>query len=498
LLADVQQASGICTGIYTGYVMEKGRVLLIVHDLHQDDVYFPLSTGYLAAALRESGAEVTICDQSVFHYSNEELAEKFLINEEYDLIGIGFLAARFTETVLGLCETVNKYKKKAKLILGGHGPSAVPLYMLDKTQADLVAIGEAEETIVEVLHVILQDRSFENVLGIAYREENIFHVNNRRPIVKKLDDISWPAWELFPIDQYATATLVPGQTPGTKSMQIISSRGCINRCTFCHRLEKGIRFRDIRTVVYEMKLLYERYDITFFRFLDELFLCSYKRLVDFVAELKKEKLLGKIQYNAGGIRANILTEQMAELLYSSGCRSTVVGIESLSQQCLDEYKKNTVVADNIRCLELLRKYNIYVGIGILWGAPSDTEETMRQTVDFLKKYSSDGDLRTIRPVTPYPGSEMYEQAIVKGLLTGPQDFFDRFKNSDLVTVNFTKIPTEKVYDLLFEANTELILDHYKHVPNSEEKTNQMIDNFYDLYFKGYVTFRGARRHIKGD
>ncbi|MEK0337771.1 MAG: hypothetical protein QQN41_10100, partial [Nitrosopumilus sp.] len=101
--------------------MKKGRVLFIVHDLYQDDLEFPIGIGYLASALMNFGAEVVICNQDVYHYSNEELAEKFLKDEDYDLIGIGFLAARFRETVLGLCEVVNTYKRKAKLMLGGHG-----------------------------------------------------------------------------------------------------------------------------------------------------------------------------------------------------------------------------------------------------------------------------------------------------------------------------------------------------------------------------------------
>jgi len=56
------------------------------------------------------------------------------LNVEYDFIALGFLAARFKETVVPLCKLITKYKGKAKLILGGHGSSAVPLYMLKKTK----------------------------------------------------------------------------------------------------------------------------------------------------------------------------------------------------------------------------------------------------------------------------------------------------------------------------------------------------------------------------
>ncbi len=474
--------------------MKKGRVLFIVHDLYQDDLEFPIGIGYLASALMSFGAEVVICNQNIYHYSNEELVEKFLKDEDYDLIGIGFLAARFRETVLGLCKVVNTHKKKAKLILGGHGPSPIPTYILKTTNADLIGIGECEEIIIEVLDAILQNKSFEGILGIAYRDGSNFYINQRRPINTKIDTISSPAYDLFPVNYYTNKMIGTGQDINCKAIQIISSRGCTNRCTFCYRLERGIRFRDMWKVIQEMRYLYDKYEVSYFHFLDELFAVSYERLNVFVDELRKEGLLGKIQYNISGIRANDMTDRMAKLFQESGCVYINIGFESMSQQCLNELKKNVTVEENIRCVKILREYDIYIGLNFIWGSPSDNEDTLNQAVDFLMKYNTYGELRTIRPITPYPGSEMYEQAITKGLLTGPEDFFNRFKNSDLLAVNFTKIPTEKVYDLLFEANKNLILDHYKNTTNDVGEAYLIINNFHDLYFKGFVKFRGARKY----
>ena len=90
---------------------QKGKVLFIIHDVYQEDNDFPIGIGYMAAILKKEGVEVKVCCQDVFHYSDEALAESFLKNENYDIIGFGFLAARFKETVVGLCETINKYKK---------------------------------------------------------------------------------------------------------------------------------------------------------------------------------------------------------------------------------------------------------------------------------------------------------------------------------------------------------------------------------------------------
>jgi anaerobic magnesium-protoporphyrin IX monomethyl ester cyclase len=475
----------------------QGKVLFIVHDVYQEDNEFPLGIGYLAAVLKKHGADVTVCCQDVFHYSNEELAEKYLKNKTYDLIGIGFMAARFKETILDLCKTVNKHKKNAKLILGGHGPSSIPEYVLKTTQADLVAIGEAEETIIEVLDTILLKKDFSQIKGIAYRDGDNVFVNGRRKPVKNLDSLPFPAWELFPMDKYTTNMKYMGQAEDQKAMQVLTSRGCVNKCTFCYRLEKGFRFRSMENVMQEIKALYDTYNVTYFTIQDELFVASVKRFKEYLAGLEKYGLLHNIKYNISvGIRADIANDEMAKLLKESGCQKVNIGFESTSQICLDDYKKNTTVEDNIRTAELMKRNNMNMGVNFIFGAPHDTEETLKQNVQFIKKYNQYQELRTIRPVTPYPGSEMFDYAVEKGLLTGPEEFFERFKNSDLITVNFTEIPNDKFYKMLFEANKELILDHFQHTNGDMKEAQHMIDSFYNLYFKGFTKFRGARHFEK--
>lgn len=477
----------------------RGKVLFIVHDVYQEDNEFPLGIGYLSAVLKKHGADVKVCCQDVFHYTNEELADRSLKNEEYNLIGIGFLAARFKETIIDLCATVNKYKKNAKLILGGHGPSPMPEYVLKTTKADLVAIGEAEETIIEVLDAILNNGDFANIKGIAYRDSNKVYVNERRKPIKNLDSLPFPAWESFPMDIYTTNMRYMGQRDDQKAFQIITSRGCINRCAFCYRLEKSIRYRSIENVIEEMKLLYNNYDVTYFVIQDELFVSSFKRFKKFVDALKEHDLLHKISYNiCSGIRADIATDEMAKLLKDTGCTYVNIGFESVTQQCLDDMNKNTTVEDNFRTAELMTRYGIGMGINFIWGIMSDNEDTVWRNIDFIKKYNSYDELRTIRPITPYPGCDLYYEAIEKGLLDGPEDFFEKFKNSDLLTVNFTDIPDNKFYKILFKANKELILDHHQHSDMSLEEANQMIDNFYNLYFKEFVRFRGARHFVRED
>ena len=468
---------------------QKGKVLLIVHDVYQEDNMFPSGIGYLATVLKKQGADVKICCQDVFHYSNEELAERFLKNETYDLIGIGFLAARFKETILDLCATVNKFKKNAWLVLGGHGPTPIPRYVLEKTNADIVALGEAEETIVELLKCKLDNENLSQIKGIAYRDKDSIVINERREPIMKLDSIPFPEWSLFPMEKYTTCLELYDMDKDDKVLGMLTSRGCINQCNFCYRMEKGIRFRSLENVIEEMKLLKERYGINYFQMRDELFAFPKKRVLGFYKLLKKNNLKIKFTCNA---RVDVLDEETVTCLKKSGCTLLNFGLESTDQNVLNLIKKNTTVKQNIQAVEMAIKAEIGIGLNFIWGNKEDTKESLRNNV----KFNTYKQIRTIRPVTPYPGSDLYYEAIEKGLLSGPEDFFNKFKNSDLLTVNFTDIPNEKFYKLLFEANKELIIDYYMHTTKDMDSANKLIKNFYDLYSKGKINFRGARHYAK--
>lgn len=471
------------------------KVLFIVHDVYQEDNNFPLGIAYLAAVLKKEGVEVKVCCQDIFHWSNEKLAQLFLENEKYDLIGIGFLAARFKETVLGLCETVNKFKKDAWLILGGHGPSSISEYVLRETKADVVAIGEAEETITELLECKLKEGNLSKVKGIAYREKEKIIINERRPLILNLDTIPFPEWSLFPIEKYTTCLKLYDAKKDDKILGILTSRGCFNRCNFCYRMEKGIRFRSIENVIKEIKILNQKYGVNYFSMYDELFNFPKKRTLEFCQALKENNL--KIKFGCD-VRVDAFDEESAVWLKESGCKFLNFGFESSDQKVLDLMGKNTTVEQNIRALEIARKAGIGMGLNFIWGNKGDTEKSLRDNVRLIKKYNTYDQIRTIRPVTPYPGCELYYDAIKMGLLSGPADFFEKFKNSDLFTVNFTNIPEDKFYKLLFEANKELILDHFENTTKNMAEANKLIQDFYDLYFKGEVNFRGARHYEKNN
>lgn len=399
------------------------------------------------------------------------------------------MASKFNKVILPLSKLIEKNKKEALFVVGGHCPSAIPEYILRTTKADIAIIGEGENTLLEIVNN--KENCFD-VEGIAYLKDNEKIIKNLpRKLNLNLSCLPFPAWDLFPIERYATCIKFFEHKSNDRYMAITTSRGCINQCSFCQRLEKGYRIRTIENIIEEIEILNKDYGINYFEIMDEMFIISKNRLKEFKNKLKERNL--KIKYTCDG-RVDYIDKEILDMLEESGCKFLNFGFESTDQKVLDLMKKRTTIEQNIKAAELTKQQGIALGLNFLWGCPGDTIKTLRENAVFIKKYNTYDQLRTIRPVTPFPGCELYSEAVKLGLLKNEQDFFDKFKNSDLLTVNFTELSEKEFYENLYQVNKELIKDHYVHTTNNIEEADEIINRFYRLYFEGDISFRGARTY----
>ena len=475
----------------------KQRVLFIIHDYYQESNHqLPLGPAYLAAVLEKEGAYVEAYCMDVFHYTNEDLA-KYLDQNHYDIIGVGFTAPRFRETILDLCKTISKHKEDAWLVLGGHGPSPIPEYVLRTTGANMVAIGESEDTIVELLKCKISNGELSSVKGIAYIEEDQLRTTPPRKSIRNLDEIPFPLWKIFPMDEYINSLSMFQQEKGDRTFVALTSRGCINRCNFCYRIEKGIRVRSVKNIIAEFKVLYERYGVNCFILQDELFLLTKRRMLDFEDELRKANL--KIKYSCNA-RVDIIDEEVVEILKRTGCKFLNFGFESSDDKVLELMNKNATAEQNLKALEAVKKIGgIGIGLNFLWNNLGDTEGSLWKNAKLIMKYNTYEQIRTIRPVTPFPGCPLYYKLIEMGKLKGPGDFFDKFRNSDLMFINIMGISDKKAYKLLLEVNSELIRSYYKNTTGDMTNVEKLIRQFRDLYTGKVAKFRGSKNFTrKGD
>jgi anaerobic magnesium-protoporphyrin IX monomethyl ester cyclase len=460
------------------------KILFIAYDNESYLTNFPLGIGYLAAVLRQKGCEVSIYCQDVYHFPEAHLVD-YLNHNHFDLVGVGVIGGYYQyRKLLTISEAINSVsQRKFCYVIGGHGPSPEPEFFLRKTGADVVVMGEGEVVINNLVDALAAGRSLSEVKGVAYRDGQEVIINVREQLIRDVDAIPFPAWDLFPMDYY-TMMRPPGIRPTERSQMVFTGRGCPFSCNFCYRMDPGFRPRSSENILEELSRLKQDYYVTFFEFLDDLFMVSEKRVMEFCEKLIKADL--GIRFTCQG-RLNFASREVVRTLNQAGCAFINYGIEALDDRVLENMNKKLTVEQIIKGIENTLAEGLHPGLNIIWGNIGDNAETLRKGVEFIEKYTSYAQLRTIRPVTPYPGSPLYYYAIEKGLLDGPEDFYERkHVNSDLFTVNFTEHSEAECYQLLFEANKALV-EHYL-----EHQKKSYLEQLNKLYRERDASFRGFR------
>ena len=460
------------------------RALLVVYDNGGQTNCFPLGFGYISAVLLQEGVEVEVYNQDMHHYPEEHLTSH-LNSNNYDIVAISVIAGYYQyRRLLKLSAAINKSKNRPEyFILGGHGPTPEPEFFLKKTNADIIVMGEGEITIKELVHAFANKQPLREILGIAYQDGDSVVITGPRPLIQDLDSIPWPAYHLFPIEFYRMMR-EPRMSPTDLFMPVLSARGCSFKCTFCYRMDTGLRNRSNDAIIEEIRFLKTRYGINFIGFYDELLVSSLERITSFCEALIKANL--DIRWSCNG-RLNYSRQDVLQLMKKAGCVYINYGIESVDNEVLKAMKKGLRVDQIISGIETTLASEISPGFNIIFGSIGDNQETLDKAVQFLLKYDDGSELRTIRPVTPYPGSPLYYHAIKKGLLQDCEDFYEhKHVNSDLLAVNFTEMTDDEFHSSLFEANKKLITNYFL---NQAKRT---IGNAQKLYFEKNAKFRGFR------
>jgi len=460
------------------------RVLLIVYDNDSYMHWFPQGLAYVAPVLRNAGHDVVIYNQDQYHYPETHLTD-YLTNNHFDVVGVSVIAGYYQyQKLLKISEAINRVPNRPYYILGGHGPSPEPEYFLKKTNADVIVIGEGEITGVELLAALENRRDLSSVNGIAYLDGGRLATTKPRELIQDLDSIPLPAWDLFPMDYYAlirNANIKNTQ----RAFPVISGRGCPFKCNFCYRLDKGFRPRSPESVIEEIRILKRDYLISYVTFSDDLLMSSAERTMMLCEAFIKANL--NINWSCNG-RLNYARPEVLKTMKRAGCVFINYGIESFDDGMLKVMRKNLTTDQIIRGVEATLAEGISPGLNIIFGNIGETAEILEKGVDFLLKYDDQAQLRTIRPVTPYPGSPLYYYAIEKGLLKDCADFYEnKHLNSDLLSVNFTELSDDEFHRVLFEANRTLLENYYR------RQLEKSIDVSKKLYLEKDASFRGFRQ-----
>jgi radical SAM superfamily enzyme YgiQ (UPF0313 family) len=375
-----------------------------------------LGIGYLASTLRKNGYEVEVIDYQI----DADLMAARVRSLDPILVGFSLIFQFYITQFSSLIDRLREEGIDCHFTMGGHFPSLSYAEAIEHApQLDSVVRFEGELTLLELVETLLRGDDWRGIQGIAYRNKEGEIVSNAlRPLIENLDMLPLPDREFKP-----NAIL------GLDIMPLIASRGCSRKCSFCsihtfYRAVPGkiVRLRQTKTVVDEMKKLYEERNSKIFLFQDDDFPIVgpvWRRwTLDFVDELYRQDLVGKVIWKIN-CRADVVETELFEILRDAGLYLVYMGLESGSEEGLSVLNKGLSVEQNIKAVNTLKSIGLMFQYGFMLFDPSTTFNSVRENLEFLRAITSDGDLAaTFCRMLPYDGTAIKDQLAAEGRLRG--------------------------------------------------------------------------------
>ncbi len=377
--------------------------------------YPPIGTLYAAAVMRQEGHEVSLLD-TMFSYGPEEVIlplqkhhpDFFVIYDD----GFNYLTKMCLTNMREAAFEMMKFaKQKGCTVIVSSSDATDHFEQYLQEGADFVIVGEAEQTMAELVKAVEEkstgssgQKDFLLIPGLAYQQQGAIIKTLRRNVMKELDELPFPAWDIIDIEPYRKTWL---KNKGYFSLNMASTRGCPFKCNWCAKPIYGNRYnsRSPQNVIAELKMLKARYAFDHIWFCDDIFGLRPGWVHEFADLVEKEQLHFKFKIQA---RADLLLQEgYIRDLARAGCENIWMGAESGSQKILDAMDKGTKVEQIFEATYLLRKNNIHPSFFIQFGYPGETKEDIVKTIDMIN---------TLLPYEigisvsyPLPGTVFYEK-----------------------------------------------------------------------------------------
>lgn len=292
-------------------------------------------------------------------------------------------------------------------VLGGHHVSYLPESMSE--QFDVGVLGEGEETFSVLVRALVHGSDIGQIPGLAFHHEGRVVLTPPRRYIDPIDTIPMPYRDYY------------------GSVYLMSSRGCPYSCSFCtSRVFWGkTRFFSASYVVAEIEHLVSNMgENPFINIYDDLFVADRKRFAEIIRLLEEKDLTRTVSFGFA-VRANMVDDELCRQIRRFRSVGVCFGAESGSDRILKLMNKGSTVAINQRALDLLHKYQISTACSFIVGWPTETEEEVRSTYEFVRRNAEEGKHppnAAVNILMPMPGTPVWEYAVKSGII--PKNGFD--------------------------------------------------------------------------
>lgn len=400
----------------------------------------PFGSLAVIQALRAAGYDPYFYDIDALRQPFDKV-EAFFTEYQPDVLGISAVVSTAYEYTKRLIRMVRRVSPRTRIIVGGNlAASAEILHRLAGT--DYCVSGEGELVAVNLMNY-LKDRverglegddydSLRTVKGVSFIDPNgdmVFTGLERRleaheffdpdyEILEKYSDINLFISSPFGRPEFlADPRSYQPHRKGKKMATLITSKGCVARCTFCHRWDKGYRSIPVEKMMTQLKKLIARYNVGFVQIGDENFGSDRRQVEAFIEAIKPLDVL----YEVAGVRSRTVDPTFLKKLHDSGCCAAYYGMETGSPRILQVMEKNLSVEHSVNAAKWTREAGLYTVYQLVLGMPGEDHKTIGETIEFMKKATEDLAQPPIKRLSinfiqALPGTPTYEYARHKGLL----------------------------------------------------------------------------------
>jgi anaerobic magnesium-protoporphyrin IX monomethyl ester cyclase len=438
----------------------------------EPDRFPPIGALSVMSWARRGGfPDISLYDIDAFRPTYEETIEH-LRAEKPDVLAVSAVVSTAYVFVRDLTRDIKKVLPDCTIILGGNLAASAEI-LLRKTGVDFCAIGEGEVTFLNFLKRLQTTRrkgDFHDVPGLAFLADDGALINTgfeKALPGDKIYDIDWNDFDRFsspPLYIYpafddansmvwAQAAVDPRlYDPRRRNKKVATlsvGKGCVARCTFCHRFDKGIVHIPPALVMKRLQELVDRYDVGFVDMHIESFGSDKRWLTEFCRLLEPFDVLWRVT----GVRCRSVNPEIIDMMKRSGCVALTYGFESGSQRMLDVMEKKTPVQANYDAARWTLEAGLYTVAQFVLGMPGETNDTIRESVDFARfVYTTVPWLKpsdvSINYAQALPGTPLYELGRHVRKIGQSIDDEERYlidisganANETASTINFTDAP----------------------------------------------------------
>lgn len=379
--------------------------------------YPPLGTLYAAAFMRERGYDIVLFDAMLAHDTHEWFAALREHHPRYAVIfedNFNYLSKMSLLRMRDAAFEMIDYAKKMDCIVivaGADMTDHAHLYL--EQGADYVLMGEGEETLAELVGYLDATQDVGNVVDEAdlYQIQSLAYVQDGtvvktpvRPVIRVLDELPFPAWDLVDRDKYRAIWY---EHHGYFSMNMVTTRGCPFHCNWCAKPIWGQKYnsRSPENVVREMVWLKEHFQPDHIWFMDDIMGIRDNWVEEFADLL--DEYDAHIPFKSLNRADLLLRGKTIPALARAGAKIVWIGAESGSQHILDAMDKGTTVEQIYEAAQQLHAHGIKVAFFLQFGYTGETREDIEKTLQMVRDLLPD-DIG-ISVSYPLPGTPFYER-----------------------------------------------------------------------------------------